>query len=175
MACIAVWLWVTRSQKEYLLFLFIFLFASASNSEFFIVSESHVAAALYFALIPLILLKQPWKPGTTLLAIPLAIFTFRSYESMLILGPILATMSLWRGVMSHSLSGSIGWLVLSGWFVAGAAVALLELVYPAHPDINSATFGYHFTSLVLDNMLSALLGSSNLHFEGMFICRACFA
>ncbi|MGA8262695.1 MAG: hypothetical protein WB783_21025, partial [Arenicellales bacterium] len=70
--CVSIWLWVTRGQREYLLFLLVFLFAAAMNCEFFIISESHAAAALYFALVGLIVLRIPWSPGITVLAAVLA-------------------------------------------------------------------------------------------------------
>lgn len=175
LVCVTVWLWSTRRQKEYLLFLFVFLFASAMNSEFFIISESHAAAALYFSLIPLILFKEDWGPGTIILAVILAAFTLRSYESMLFLGPILAAMALSRGIKCHSLLARLGWSVFACWFAAGAVISLAELVYPAEPQgITSSKFAGDAVSLIWRNMFSVLTGSTHLHYAGMLSLLAIF-
>ncbi len=167
MVCIIIWMWATRLQTEYMIFLFVFLFASAMNSEFFIVSESHAAAAVYFSLIPLILYKEPWNPSTVLVAIILAAFSLRSYESMLFFGPILAVMALWRGLECRSFRARAAWVCFACWFIASGSIPLLELMYPAEPEgITSGTFAHQAFSLLHDNMLSVFFGSVDRHYSG---------
>ena len=165
---IIVCIWAAWDHKEYSLFLLIFLFASAMNSEFFIVTESHVAAALFLSLSFLILLRVDWGIGTWLLAICLAIPTLRSYQSMLCFGPMLAAMTVWRGLKSRKLIVRLGWIGFGFWFIAGAGLALTDIIYPPDPNAPStADFGSQIVSLFRYNMLSVLKGSTSLHYSAI--------
>lgn len=167
-ACILVWLWATRKAKAYRLFLLMYLFACAMNSEFFLVSESHAAAALTFALLPLLLFRIPWGPGTACLALALAAPTVRSYESMLILGPILAAACAWRGMKSSHTLTRVGWGAFMCWFLSGAVVALSEVLNPSLPESQTAvSFLEDAVELFRDNMLGLLAGNLNLHFAAI--------
>jgi hypothetical protein len=172
---IVVCLWATRGCREYILFLLIFLFASAMNSEFFMVTESHVAAALFLSLNFLILLRTDWGIGTWLLAICLAIPTLRSYQSMLCFGPMLAAMAAWRGLKSRKLFVRLGWIGFGLWFIAGAGFALTDIIhYPDPTTPSMADFGSHIVSLVRDNMLSVLKGTTHLHYSATLSSIALF-
>ena len=166
--CVLIWQWTTRGVRAYRLFLLMFLFMGAMNSEFFLVSESHAAAALAFSLFPLLLFRAPWGLGTACLAIALAVPTVRSYESMLLLGPVLAAACTWRALRSARALVRLAWGVFGCWFAAGASVALVEVFNPSLPDSQtSVSFLEDGIGLFRDNMLGLFVGSLNLHFAGI--------
>lgn len=167
LVCVAIWLWTTARQPEHFLFLLVFLFAAAMNTEFFLVSESHTAASLCLGLLALILFREPWGPFTAVLAAILALFTLRSYESMLFLGPMLAVAALWRRARCRAPLPRAGWLGLAGWFLAGAGVSLDAVLHPAIPGIDHVTLAKQAVSLLRDHMLAVFTGSTDLDYQAL--------
>lgn len=168
--CISVWFWVIHKYRSYdfLIFPALLLFASASNSLFYIISESHIAAALFFALIPLILFHRPWGVGSILLAVTLALPLLRAYESMVFFGPVLTVLALHRATKSENKAAFWGWVLFGGWFLAAAYFALIEIIAPSNPRmIDTSDFAKDTITLLLRRMLPILLGETKVHFSAV--------
>jgi hypothetical protein len=138
LAALACAAWIARAQPRYLIFPLATAAAVGANSSFFAVSEGHLLAALFWPLAFLLVLRRTWSAPTFVLAAVLAFPTLRSYESMVLLGPILALLAGWR---ARGAGGAtrLAFLALAAYFAAGAALAAHEIAYPREPG-NLASF-----------------------------------
>jgi hypothetical protein len=166
--CMSVWVWATKEEPRFLLFPALLLFAGASNSLFFVISESHVAGALVFTLVALLLFRRRWGPGTILLSGLLALPLLRAYESMVFFGPLLGGLAMGRARRAPGRMALVGWIVLTGWFLAGALVALMEITAPTSTvPINVSTFVDQAMFLLRDKMLPILWGETDVHYSAI--------
>jgi hypothetical protein len=164
LVCLGIWLHATRGRRELMAFPLLFLFASAANSEFFIISESHAAAAFFFSLLPLMLLKPHWNAGMTILGCLLAIATLLAYPTMVTYGPVLILISAWRARTATTTAGRLGWIVATAWFFAGTIIAVRDIFWPAESVTPADGFVSHAVSMLRDHIFGPAFGSINLHF-----------
>lgn len=163
--CLAVWLHVTHDRRELMAFPLLFLFASAANSEFFIISQSHAAAAMFFSLLPLMLLKPRWGMRTTVLAAFISFFMLLAYPTMILYGPILVVIAIWRARSAGAGFARTGWIVAAAWYLAGAAIAARDVLWPEATGLTPDGFLEHTVTLLLRHVFGPLSGSGlNLHF-----------
>jgi len=128
-----------RNNSELMLFPLASFFAVSANSTFFIVSESHVLASLFWPLVFLMLLRPPWRILGPVAVTALAIPTLRAYQSMVFLGPILFGSTCWRARQARFGWKRLGWLILATYFVGGTWIAIRGTMNPSSPD-NLAAF-----------------------------------
>ncbi len=133
-AAFVIGLWIcwraARSRPELLLFPLATFFAASANASFFIVSESHLLAALFWPLLLVLTIPQPWNGRWLALAILLALPLLRSYESMLFLGPVLAVAAAWRARHVGRGALRLGAVAIGAWCVGGAGVAAYWTLRP---------------------------------------------
>jgi hypothetical protein len=122
--------WAAGSRKELVLFPLVSFFAVSANSSFFIVSESHLLVALFWALLFTLLLPENWSWRSLLAAAVVALPTLRAYESMAVLGLILAGAALWRASAVRSRALRAGAVAIALWCLAGAALATYGILRP---------------------------------------------
>lgn len=163
--CLAIWLHVTRNRRELMAFPLLFLFASAVNSEFFIISQSHAAAGMFFSLLPLMLLKPHWSMRTAALAAFFSMFLLLAYPTMILYGPILAVIAAQRARNAGVGIARAGWIAATVWFLAGTAVAAWDIFWPDPTGLTADGFLEHTITLFLRHVFGPLSGSGlNLHF-----------
>jgi hypothetical protein len=125
---------LTREQPHLMLFPLLSIFAGGVNASFFIVSESHLLVSVFWPLVFLLVRRRHWTWPTLLLAVLLALPTFRAYESMVLFGPALVGLALRRAADgSATLRDRTARLGLTAWFAAGTAIAVLAVLYPRDP------------------------------------------
>lgn len=162
--CMAVWVVVTRHRPELLVFPLAFLFASAANSQFFIITESHTAAALFFTLVPLVVLVPRWNAGTVALGSALMVASLYAYTTDILYGPLLAALAAWRASCAESKLARAGWVAAVLVFIAGAVISLLDIVTPAETKMSAEPFIQHALAMAWHHTFAIFAGSIvNLH------------
>jgi len=130
--------YVLRAQPQLMIFPLLSFACAGLNATLFIVSESHVLAAMFWPLACLLTIDQKpgWK-GWTLMA-AFALPTLRSYESMLFLGSWLAILAGGRAYANQTMPARIAYAGLALWFLTGVAIALHWTLHPRSPgNLNS--------------------------------------
>ena len=121
---------VPREKATDLVWPLISLFAGSMNAWFVAISESHVMTFIFWPLV-LFMLHGRVEPR-----IPLIIFfilvgaSLLSYESMALQGLVLTGFALWRFRQAARSAERILWLIVAGWFILGAAVAVQYILNP---------------------------------------------
>ena len=122
-------------QQRYLLIFPLLSFAAAGlNASLFIVSESHVLAALFWPLACFLTVDE--KPGKIgwLLILACAVPIVRSYESMVFLGGWLALLAGHRAFANRGHRIAIAYVALTLWFLAGMGIAAYWIMHPRDPE-----------------------------------------
>jgi len=130
---------IGRERPDVTLFALLSFAAVTSSVSFFMVTESHILVALFWPLVVLFALRRDWTPGMWILAAVLAVPTLRSYESMLLMGPVLAGLAAWRGLSSTNRSTRIAFIAFAVYFALGVAIAAWYTIHPQIPE-NLASF-----------------------------------
>ena len=126
-------LWIARESPELVLFPLISATTVSSNTDFFIISESNVLVVVFWPLLFLLTLTREWSRGTFALACILAGPTLLCYESMVFFGPLLLGLTVWRALEMHRAgdrAGTLGFVALALYFVAGIAIAARSILNP---------------------------------------------
>ena len=141
----AIGFWICRRaaglRQELVLFPLVSFFAVTANSSFVIVSESHLVVSLFWALLLVLAVPRPWSGWWLALAVGLGLPLLRSYESMVLLGPILAIAASWRAAVTHSRSLRLGAAAVAVWCLAGTTVAAYWTLFPRVPFNRQAFTG----------------------------------
>jgi hypothetical protein len=123
-----------RQHHHLLIFPLLSFAAAGLNASLFIVSESHVLAALFWPLACFLTVDE--KPGKIgwLLLLACAVPILRCYESMVFLGGWLALLAGHRALVNRRHPIAIAYLALTLWFLAGMAIAAYWIIYPREPE-----------------------------------------
>ncbi len=125
----------TQTQENIPLTHLVWFFIASStaiayfNTEFFIISESHLAAALFWALGLLILFRRD-RLGLILSSI-LMLPTLHLYESFLIFGGILSIFAVYRAfILEKQRTIQLCWLIVAGYLFSSSLLALMNILHP---------------------------------------------
>lgn len=130
------WWAARRAPGEYLVYPILSQSMLFLDTSFFIISETHVAAAIFWPLLYLLLFSERWTMGRAMLLIGLAVLATRMYESYLFLAwPLLFV--AWRRGQSAWSAGRRADSLICGvcglLFLTGFAVALYFTIFPRDP------------------------------------------
>jgi hypothetical protein len=121
-------------DKRYVLFPLLSLFAGAMNSEAYLISETHLMSALFWAALFGLLYPREFGwfdlAAMTVVSAPLIL----CYETMAVLGLVLigACIYRWRAIAR---SQREKWLtvVFGAWYSLGVVFAMLAIIFPRDP------------------------------------------
>lgn len=100
----------------------------SANMGFWPFTGSHVVVSLFWSLLYVTVLPEPWTLRWTVLAVILAIFATCAYESMLGLGPILVIAACWRTYTEVGFLRRAGALLVALLCLTGVGVALYSVL-----------------------------------------------
>ncbi|MEA2627391.1 MAG: hypothetical protein QOD06_3436, partial [Candidatus Binatota bacterium] len=127
-----VWICLRLSRSPLdRLFPVIGLIAGTMNGAAFLVAESHLVAAFYWAILFLLLFGDERSTGRTRLLVALSAPLLLCYESMLFFGVILALVCLDR--RRTAATGGPLYLGLAAWHLVAAALAAAAILWPFDP------------------------------------------
>ena len=121
-------------DKRYVLFPLLSLFAGAMNSEAYLISETHLMSALFWAALFGLLYPREFGwfdlAAMTVVSAPLIL----CYETMAVLGLVLVGVCIyrWRAIAR---SQREKWLtvVFGAWYSLGVVFAMLAIIFPRDP------------------------------------------
>jgi hypothetical protein len=166
--CIAVWWWASAGQRHYLVFLVAFLYCSAANSSFFAISESHFAAAVFFAQVPLLVLARLEKATLATLWV-LGGISIASYETMFVYAPLLLVLAGLRLMAESAQAGRVRIVLalLMVWYLIVFLYCLKEIVFPNSVNYTSSGFREDLTNHFVHQVLGVFRGSTDIHFGSL--------
>jgi len=127
-------------DKRAIVFPLLTLFAGSINSEAYIVSETHLFVALFWPALIILLDADSISGATLAILAALSAPLLLCYESMAVYGVILAAVCLYRArTLSRSEGERVACWIFCGWYLLGAAIAVLSIVKPRDP-VNRSGF-----------------------------------
>ena len=127
-------------DKRAVLFPLLTLFAGSINSEAYIVSETHLFVALFWPVLIILLSDDPIGRGRLAILAALSAPLILCYESMAVYGVILGAACVYRArTLTRSKGERIACWIFCGWYLLGAAFAVLSIVKPRDP-VNRSGF-----------------------------------
>lgn len=127
------WFVLPSGKKGYFLFPLLWMFAVYMNTEFFPITPGRLLTAIYWVIFYAALFRKGW--GSILLVICIGWPLLRIYQGMLILGPLLSLVSVWKvlELKEESKSKAIAWALMALWFAAGAVLSFISVLNPQDP------------------------------------------
>ncbi len=120
-----------KDKKQYILFPLLWMFGIYMQTEFFPITPGRLLSAIYWVVVIQLLFRTSWK--SLLFIIFVAWCTLRIYQGMMILGPVLALLSLWKfSTIKNRTTNPLAWayLALGLYFLAGAILSFLSVLDP---------------------------------------------
>jgi hypothetical protein len=137
------WLAVRDVDARLMLFPVLCLYGASANQALMIVHESHVATSLFWPLLFYVTLRDrfDWVHGA--IAVVLAVFFIRTYESVAVTGSVLVVLLAWRALSgwrgASPLTRAV-WTALLVVLLAGVATAAWAVIHPRVPSNRSDFF-----------------------------------
>jgi len=132
------------------------------TTSFFIIGEYNSAYAIAILTAVVLARAERLRLGDALLLLPIAVLAIRTYEAMIYLGPLLATMTLWTLWRARERPWPVAGLYLACalFFLLGMAVAIDSVVHPwseSHLDETYETAKNFWQNMQFDLALGGAL------------------
>lgn len=134
MALAACWFIIPKNKKGYYLIPLIWMYALYMNTEFFPITPGRLLTCLFWVIFFLLLFRNGWLSITALILLSWP--TFRLYQGMLILGPVLSYLAFWKAVNFKKNDEQVKYFVmmLTGLYFCGGFIAsFLSVLNPQDP------------------------------------------
>ncbi|MFO1059191.1 MAG: hypothetical protein U1E53_19770 [Dongiaceae bacterium] len=133
------WWLVPSDRRQLLLFPLLSLLIGWMGSSFYGLHQANAAALLFWPVLLALLLRPAQRRRDAALLLALALPMIGLYDTVVVLGPLLAGVAGWRWLRQPEARQRWVWAVLVAWFVAAAAIALFFIIEPRNPS-NRAGF-----------------------------------
>ena len=122
-----------RENIKYIVFPVLSLFIGSMPCFLLAFHHQHTMLCVFWPLLFIMLFQKKWGPVNLFFFSFFSLITLQIYESMLILGPVLASAALINRMKAKTRSEMICWSLAALIFSAGTLIALISVITPGHP------------------------------------------
>jgi len=139
------WCLLPRERKALMLFPILSLLFGWMGSSFLAIHQANALALWFWPVFFAVLFQPAERARDVMLLIVLALPMVGLYDTIVVLGPLLAAVAGWRWLRQPAAPHRWVWVALAVWFIVAAAIALGFILFPRSAG-NRANFIWSLSS-----------------------------